>query len=62
MVMWLHGVAFSMWSRGEGRRRRDGNSARQVLSVMTHHLVPGGPHSGRDESVTITVINGEEAF
>lgn len=31
-------------------------------SVMTHHPVPGGPHTGREEKVTITGINKEEGL
>lgn len=40
-------------------KRKGSNFARQVLSVMIHHPVPGGPQTGREEKAAITVINGE---
>lgn len=31
-------------------------------AVMTHHPVPGGPQTGREEKATITVIKGEKGL
>ena len=45
-----------------GRGQKGGNFARQVLSIMIRHPVPGSPHSGREEKTTITVINEEEGL
>lgn len=62
-VSWLFEIAPSLpQCEAERKRPRGSNFARRVLSVMTHHPVPSGPHTGREEKVTITVINAEEGL
>lgn len=46
--------------RGGWGGERGCNFARQALSIMIHHPMPGGPQTGRGEKATVTVINGEE--
>lgn len=38
------------------------NFARQVLPIMIHHPMPGGPQTSREEKTTITVINGKRTL
>lgn len=46
--------------RGGWGGQRGCNFARQALSIMIHHPMPGGPQTGRGEKATVTVTNGEE--